>query len=122
MLSEVGAGLFILNVSTKLLPRIIGVGRVKQLMLLRNEIIAEEAISMGLINQICKSVSLKRILKKNANEIVQIDHLALCYTKTFINENYNLDIEFVLARESISMITTGQSKEVRKRIEKFVKK
>ena len=120
MLPEVGVGLFFSNASTKLLPRIIGEARAKELMILGNEISAEEAFRIGLVNQVCKPESLKRILKKTANMIVSRDHLALKYTKTFINENQDLSIESVLARESIAMITTGQSEEVRKRLKRFV--
>ncbi len=54
--------------------------------------------------------------------IVSRGHLALKYTKKLINENQDLSIESVLARESIAMITTGQSEELKKRLEKFVKK
>ncbi|MFX1504272.1 MAG: enoyl-CoA hydratase/isomerase family protein, partial [Promethearchaeota archaeon] len=121
MLPEVGIGLFFSNASTKLLPRIIGEARTKELMILGNEISAEEALRIGLVNQICKPEGLKRILKKTANMVVSKDHLALKYTKSFLNENQDLSIESVLARESIAMITTGQSKEVRKRLARFVK-
>jgi len=61
-------------------------------------------------------------LKKTANIIVSKDHLALRYTKSLINENQDLNIESVLARESIAMITTSQSAELKKRLEKFLKK
>jgi enoyl-CoA hydratase len=122
MLPEVGVGLFFSNASTKLLPRIIGLGRAKQLMTLGKEISAEEAFNIGLVNQICPAASLNRILKKTANIIISKDHLALRYTKAFINENQDLNIESVLARESIAMITTGQSDEFKKRLEKFLKK
>jgi enoyl-CoA hydratase/carnithine racemase len=90
-------------------------------MILGNEISAEEALRIGLVNQICKPEGLKRILKKTANMIVSKDHLALKYTKIFLNENQDLCIESVLARESIAMITTGQSEELRKRLGRFVK-
>lgn len=120
MLPEVGVGLFFSNASTKLLPRIIGEARAKELMILGNEINAEEALRIGLVNQVCKPEGLKRILKKTANIIVSKDHLALKYTKSFINENQDLSIESVLARESIAMITTGQSEELRKRLKRFV--
>jgi len=120
MLPEVGVGLFFSNASTKLLPRIIGEARAKELMILGNEIYAEEALRIGLVNQLCKPEGLKRILKKTANIIVSKDHLALKYTKSFINENQDLSIESVLARESIAMITTGQSEELRKRLRRFV--
>ncbi|MFW9771546.1 MAG: enoyl-CoA hydratase/isomerase family protein [Candidatus Thorarchaeota archaeon] len=122
MLPEVGIGLFFSNASTKLLPSIIGQARAKELMLLGNEISAEEAFKIGLVNQICPEASLDRILKKTANIIVSKDHLALRYTKSFINENHDLNIEAVLARESIAMITTGQSDELKKRLQKFVRK
>ena len=122
MLPEVGVGLFFSNASTKLLPRIVGETRAKQIMLLGNEISAEEALNIGLVNQVCKPEGLNRILKKTANMIVSRDHLSLRYTKKFINENQDLSIESVLARESIAMITTGQSEELKKRLEKFVKK
>jgi len=122
MLPEVGVGLFFSNASTKLLPRIIGEGRAKELMIFGNEISAERALEIGLVNQICKPESLKRILKKTANTIIQKGHLALRYTKSFINENQDLDIESVLAKETIAMITTGQTEVLKKRLEKFVKK
>jgi len=122
MLPEVGVGLFFSNASTKLLPRIIGEGRAKELMIFGNEISAEKALEIGLVNQICKPESLKRILKKTANTIIQKGHLALKYTKSFINENQDLDIESVLAKETIAMITTGQTDVLKKRLEKFVKK
>ena len=122
MLPELGVGLFFSNASTKLLSRIIGEGRAKQLMILGNEISAEEALNMGLVNMVCKPEGLKRILKRTANSIVQKSHMALRLTKKFINENQDINIEATLARESIAMITTGQSEVVRQRLEKFVKK
>ena len=90
--------------------------------LLGEEISAEEAFRIGLVNKICKVSSLNRILSKTANMIVSKDHLALKYTKCFINENQDLSIESVLARESIAMIMTGKSENLRQRLEKFVKK
>ncbi len=122
MLPEAGVGLFFSNASTKLLPRIIGEGRAKELMILGKELSAEEAHRIGLVNQVCPTSSLPRILKKTANMIASRDHLALQYTKKFINENQDLSIESVLARESVAMITTGQSAELKKRLAKFVKK
>ena len=122
MLPELGVGLFFSNASTKLLPRIIGESRAKELMIMGKELTAEEAYKIGLVNQICPTSSLPRILKKTANMIISKDHLALKYAKAFINENQDLSIESVLARESIAMITTGQSEELKKRLTKFVKK
>jgi len=122
MLPELGAGLFFSNASTKLLPRIIGEGRAKELMLLGEEISVQKAYDIGLINMICKSSGLNRNLKKIANTITQKAPLALKYTKKLINENQDKDIESVLTRESLAMIMTGESDEVKTRLGKFVKK
>jgi enoyl-CoA hydratase/carnithine racemase len=119
MLPELGAGLFFSNASTKLLPRIIGEGRAKELMLLGEEISAQRAYEIGLVNKVCKPSGLYRILKKIANTITQKGRLALKYTKSYVNENQNMDIEGVLTRESVAMITTGRSDEVKKRLERF---
>ncbi|TFG07817.1 MAG: enoyl-CoA hydratase/isomerase family protein [Promethearchaeota archaeon] len=120
MLPELGVGLFFSNASTKILPRIIGEGRAKELMFLGKEISAEEALSIGLVNKVCKPESLSRILKKTANSIVQKDHLALRIAKKFINENQDIDVEGVLGRESVAMITTGQSEGLKEKLKKFV--
>ncbi len=120
MLPEVGVGLFFSNASTKILPRIIGEGRAKELMLLGKEISAQQALNIGLVNEVCKPESLDRILKKTANSIVAKDHLALRLTKQLINENQDIDIEGVLGRESVAMITTGQSEGLREKLKKFI--
>lgn len=122
MFPELGAGIFFSNASTKLLPRIVGEGRAKQLFLLGNEINAEEAFNMGLVNILCKPEGLRRTLRKTANSITQKDHLGVRLTKKFVNENQDSDFEGVLSRELIAMMHTGQSEETKKRIEKFVKK
>ncbi|MEJ2294588.1 MAG: enoyl-CoA hydratase/isomerase family protein [Candidatus Lokiarchaeota archaeon] len=122
MLPELGVGLFFSNASTKLLPRIIGEAKAKELMILGQEISAEEAFRIGLVNKICKPSGMNRTLNKTANIIVSKDKLALKYAKSFINENQDLSIESVLARESIAMIMTGKSENLRDRLGKFVRK
>ncbi|MFX1304062.1 MAG: enoyl-CoA hydratase/isomerase family protein [Promethearchaeota archaeon] len=121
MLPELGVGLFFSNASTKLLPRIIGEGRAKQLMYLGSEISAKEALNIGLVNQVCKPEGLRRIIRRTANTIVQKDHITLKWAKKMINENQDASIESVLAKELRIMILMGQSEELKKRLEKFVK-
>ena len=121
MLPELGVGLFFSNASTKLLPRIIGEGRAKQLMYLGSEISAEEALNIGLVNQVCKPEGLSRILRRIANTVVQKDHYALKWAKKLINENQDAPIESVLAKELRIMILAGQSEELKRRLDKFVK-
>lgn len=121
MFPELGVGLFFSNASTKLLPRIIGEGRAKQLMYLGSEIDAEEALNIGLVNQVCNLESLRGILKSTADKIAQKDHIALKWAKKLINENQDDRIESVLAKELRVMIFAGQSADLKKKLEKFVK-
>jgi len=122
MLPELGVGLFFSNGSTKLLPRIIGEGRAKELMFLGKELSAEQALNMGLVTEVCKPEGLNRILKRTANIILQKSHLALRIAKKLINENQNNDMDGVLNSEMLAILETGQSEEGKQRIEKFVKK
>ena len=121
MLPELGVGIFFSNASTKLLPQIIGEGRAKHLMIMGQEINAEEALQIGLVTQVVKANALSRTLKKTANMIIGKSHLALRYTKQYIKENQDLPIDAVLDREAIAMLETGNSEEAKKRITKFVK-
>jgi enoyl-CoA hydratase/carnithine racemase len=62
-----------------------------------------------------------KILKRTANTIIQKDHIALKWAKKLINENQEEPIETVLDEELRVMILTGQSADLKKRLEKFVK-
>ena len=121
MMPELGVGLFFSNASTKLLPRIIGEGRAKQLMYLGEEIGAEEAFNIGLVSQVCKRESLNRILKRTANSLIQKEHSALKWAKKLINEDQDDNFESVLAKELRVMMLAGQSEELKRRLGKFVK-
>ena len=122
MLPELGVGLFFSNGSTKLLPRIIGEGRAKELMFLGKELSADQALNIGLVNEVCKPEGLNRILKRTANTILQKSHFALRIAKNLINENQSKSMDGVLDSEMLAIFETGQSEEGRKIIEKFVKK
>lgn len=122
MMPELGVGLFFSNASTKLLPRIIGEGRAKQLMYLGEEISAEEAFNIGLVSQVCKREGLGRILKRTANSLIQKEHSALKWAKKLINEDQDDNFESVLAKELRVMMLAGQSEELKRRLEKFVKR
>jgi enoyl-CoA hydratase len=122
MMPELGVGLFFSNASTKLLPRIIGEGRAKQLMYLGEEISAEQAFNIGLVSQVCKRESLNRILKRTANSLIQKEHSVLKWSKKLINEDQDDNFESVLAKELRVMMLAGQSEEVQRRLGKFVKK
>jgi enoyl-CoA hydratase len=122
MLPELKVGLFFSNGSTKLLQNIIGQGRAKELMFLGKEINAEQALSIGLVSEICKPEGLNRILKRTTNSILQNSHLGVRIAKKLLNDNLNKDIEGVLDSEMLALVETGQSEDGKRRIGQFLKK
>ncbi len=122
MMPELGVGLFFSNASTKLLPRIIGEGRAKHLMYLGTEINADEAFNIGLVSQVCKREGLRRNLKRIANSLIQKEHSVLKSAKKLINEDQDENFESVLAKELRVMMLAGQSEELKRKLEKFVKR
>ncbi len=120
MLPELGMGIFFSNASTKLLPRIIGEGRAKQLMLLGEVVRADEALAMGLVNHVCPAEELDAVMQDYATKIALKDPLALRLAKRVINEAQERSIDEVLYREGRAMIETGQSDGTRQRIQAFV--
>ncbi len=122
MLPELKVGLFFGNLITKLLPRMVGECRAREILYLGEQITAEEAYNIGLVNRVCKTQGLKRVLRRYANSIVQKDPLGLRLTKKLLNENRDGINESVLDSELIGMMTTGQSEELKRRIKMFVEK
>jgi len=123
MLPELSMGLMFSNASTKLLSRIAGEGRAKQLLLLGDKINAQQAYDYGLLFHIAEDLdALNQFINKSAEEIVKKSPLALRLAKKLIHENQDVDIPTVLDRETEAMIATGQSDECVQRIKAFFEK
>ena len=101
MLPELSMGLMFSNASTKLLPRIVGEGRAKQLLLLGDKINAQQAYDYGLIFHIAEDVdALNQFIDETAEAIVKKSPLALRLAKKLIQENQDADIPSVLDSET----------------------
>lgn len=122
MLPELDMGIFFSNASTKILPRLIGEGNAKRLMILGDQINAEEAFRMGLVSKVCKCEELDNALMELATRIVSKDSRGLRLAKKIINESEASSYEDALYREGFGMFETGTSSEARKRIGAFIKK
>ena len=94
-------GIFFSNGSTKLLPRIIGEGRAKELMLLGNVVKASEgAYAMGLIRRVCPRDELDVVLRDYADKLVSKEHFALRLAKRNINVAQDSSINDTLYAEA----------------------
>ncbi|MBS3809459.1 MAG: enoyl-CoA hydratase/isomerase family protein [Desulfobacterales bacterium] len=122
MLPELEVGIFFSNASTKILPRIIGEGRAKELMLLGDVVKADRALEIGLVNRVCAPEELDSLLGEYAQKLAGKAPLALKTAKRQINESQEFSIDHALYKEGRAMIDTGQSDEAKKRIGAFFKK
>lgn len=90
---EVSLGIIPGFSGTQRLPRLVGVGKAKELILTGNMINAEEAERIGLVNKVVKSEDLMTEAFALANKIVANAPMAVRYANIAINRGIETDIE-----------------------------
>jgi enoyl-CoA hydratase len=74
-------------------PKLVGLAKAKDLILTGRIIGAEEALSIGLVNQVVPADSLISEAKKLAAGLAQKSAVALTMAKAALNNSINLDLE-----------------------------
>ena len=85
---------------TQRLPRLIGEGQAKQLLYTAARIKADEALKIGLVNQVCSQEELMNKALALANAIAANAPIAVCSTKMSINQGRSMNIEAAVAVEA----------------------
>jgi enoyl-CoA hydratase/carnithine racemase len=85
---------------TQRLPRLVGKGKAKELIFTGRRVDAEEALEMGLVNQICENNGLLDECRKIAAMICETGPVAIEQAKYAINYGVETDIQTGLAIES----------------------
>jgi enoyl-CoA hydratase len=85
---------------TQRLPRLVGLGRAKEMLFLGNPIEAAEALRIGLVNRVVPFASLLDEARKIALEMLKLPPLALRMTKWVVNEGINTDLRTALGLEA----------------------
>ncbi len=99
-LTEVTLGIIPAGGGTQRLPRLVGIGKAKELILTGRRISAQEALSIGLINRIALEGQLKEEAQEMAQIIAKNAPFAVEQAKFAINRGYEIDIHSGLALES----------------------
>ncbi len=97
---EVGLGITPGFGGTQRLPRLVGEGRAMELILTANNINAEEAYRIGLVNHIYPVADLLDEARKMARKIMSNAPLAVKYSKSAINKGLQTDIDTGMAIEA----------------------
>ena len=107
---------------TQRLPRLIGLGRAKELLYTGDSIDALEAYRIGLVNKVVPVESLMDEAKKLAAKLANQPAYALQMTKMVVNEGIDMDLQSALNYESrcfeIMFSTEDQKEGMRAFIEK----
>lgn len=104
-----------------LLPRLVGMHRAKELMLLAGELHAEQALDLGVVNAVRPDAESARAHAVNlAGQIAAAPRFAVRRTKTVVNESATGSFEASLALESVSQAAALRSEAARRGFEEFV--
>ena len=87
-------------IAIALLPKIVGLRKTYEIVLLGNSINAEEARNLGLVNFVVDDSELDDFLSKFTNDLLEKSQIALNVAKRAILESHNLDINSAIDHAS----------------------
>jgi enoyl-CoA hydratase len=99
-LPEIKLGVIPGGGGTQRLPRLVGVGRAKELLYTGDSIDAQEAYRIGLVNKVVPPESLMDEARTMAAKLAKRPPVALKMTKLAVNEGINMDLYSAIGHES----------------------
>ncbi len=119
--AEVKIGLFETNGVTYLLPRLIGFGRARELMMTGRRIDANEALQIGLVSEVFSSALLEQSLTR-ARNIAQNAPIPVQKVKQALNRSGETSLEEALTFETNAVMQCCFSHDVREGAAAFLQK
>ena len=101
---------------TWLLPRLVGVARAKDLLLLGTELSGADAASWGLIHRSVGADEVADVVEDVARRLASGPTVALGLTKWLVHQGAGLDLERHLANEALAMELSSRSNDFREGI------
>lgn len=119
---EVTLGIFPGFGGTQRLPRLIGKGKAKELILTGKMITAQEAFQMGIVNRIFPQASLMEETKKVAAQIAANGAVAVRLAKMLVDSGFNMDLADACAFESYAFGIGFATEDQREGMTAFIEK
>ncbi len=120
--AEVRVGLFETNGVTYLLPRIIGHGRARELMLTGRRIDAEEALAIGLVSKVVKPESLMDEVLGTAEAMASNAPVSMALVKECLNKSGEISLADALVYETEAMMACAMTADAREGALSFLEK
>ena len=108
--------------STFMLPRLIGVSRALEMAITGRKVKSDEALRIGLVNQVVSDAELMNETMKLANKLAELPPRAIGLTKRAMNAAWSNDLETQLEYEAQLQTTAGQTKDHREGVTAFLEK
>ncbi len=119
---EVALGIIPAAGGTQRLPRLVGMGRAKDLVLTGRIIGAAEALEMGLVNRVVPDDEVLAAAKELAQQILKNGALAVRLAKLNLNNSARTGQDSALLLEQVSQAVLFESEEKRRRMTDFLER
>ena len=105
-----------------LLPRLVGLAKAQELLLLSPRLSAEEALALGLVHRVVPAEKLMEEALSLAKELAQGPTRAYALTKKLLLETYRLSLTEALALEAVLQGQAGQTQDHEEGVRAFREK
>jgi 2-(1,2-epoxy-1,2-dihydrophenyl)acetyl-CoA isomerase len=105
-----------------LLPRHVGLHKAKELVFFGDEISAEEAARLGLVNRVVPAADLEKTVREWAERLAAGPTFAIGLSKRLLNRSLQADLDTLLAEEAFTQALVAQSEDMREGIRSFMEK
>jgi 2-(1,2-epoxy-1,2-dihydrophenyl)acetyl-CoA isomerase len=95
--------------STFMLPRLVGLGQAMELCMTGQKIDANEALRLGLVNQVVPAAELTAATTKIAGRLAGLPARAIALTKRLLNQSLQNDLDAQLEAEAYDQETAGKT-------------
>ncbi len=119
---EVGLGILPGAGGTQRLPRLVGLGRAKEMILTADPIDADRALALGLLNRVAPPGELGRATRELAEKIASRAPLAVRLAKAALNLSARVPVDSGIAFEAVSQAVLFDTKDKREGIGAFLEK
>jgi 2-(1,2-epoxy-1,2-dihydrophenyl)acetyl-CoA isomerase len=105
-----------------LLPRLIGLSKAKELVFFGEDLSAQDALSIGLINKVVPGEGLHAAAKEWAEKLAQGPTFSIGMSKRLLNRSLESDIDTSLEEEGLAVSLVTQSEDMKEGMMAFAEK
>jgi enoyl-CoA hydratase/carnithine racemase len=105
-----------------LLPRHVGLHRAKELVFFGDDLTAQDAERLGLVNKVVPAAELEKTVRDWAERLAQGPTFAIGLSKRILNRSLQADMDTLFAEEAFTQALVANSEDMREGIRSFMEK